>query len=81
MQKYSHIITSQAFILQLFVMIVAYEFSSLFFEMYWTQKLSNFVTWLPFTSKAIQWVPIDLCVSKFIAYVPSMSLLWDKPFL
>ena len=57
-QKYSHIITSQAFILQIFVMIVAYEFSSLFFEMYWTQKLSNFVTWLPFTKLSSEFLLI-----------------------
>ena len=39
-----------------------------------TQKLSECIILLPFTCKAIQWVPIDLNSSRYITYVPSFVL-------
>ena len=44
-----------------------------------TPKLSKYVTFLEFTHKAIQWVPIDSYSSRFIIYAP--SFIFDKLFL
>ena len=39
-----------------------------------TPKLSKYSMLLPFIYKAIQWVPIDLNLSRFITYAPSFVL-------
>ena len=44
-----------------------------------TLKLSKYVTFLAFTYKAIQSVPIDSYSSRFVAYTSSFIL--DKLFL
>ena len=49
------------------------------FGIFSTPKLSKYVTFLAFTYKAIQWVPIDSYLSRCITYVPSFIL--DKLFL
>ena len=47
---------------------------SICFGIYLTPKLSKYVTLLSLTNKAIQWVPIDSCSSKFIIYAASYVL-------
>ena len=44
---------------------------SIYFGIYLTSKLSNYMILLPFTYKHIQWIPIDLNPSWFVEYAPS----------
>ena len=52
----------------------------IYFGIFRTPKLSNYVTFSAFVYNAIQWVPIDPYSSKlYMIYVPSVIL--DKLFL
>ena len=57
---------------------VIYKLFNLFWNMLNSEAI-KYVTSSPFTYKAIQWLPINSCSSKFITYAPSSIL--DKLFL
>ena len=80
LQKYPHIIESNACILWIFVMILL--FPIIFFVssgMCSTLNQWKYIKLLPFTCKAIQWVTFDLYSSRFITYAP--SFIWGELFL
>ena len=67
LQKYPHIIESYVSILQIFVMIFLFPMNFLIsFGICSSPKLSKNITLLPFTYKAIQFVPTDLNSSRLI---------------
>ena len=68
MQKYQHIIELFECILQISVLIFVLLMNFLIFEINSTPKLSKNVTLLPFTYKALRWVPVDLYLLRFITY-------------
>ena len=77
-QKYPHIIESCLY--SIFAVIFLFPMKFLIsFEICSTPKLSKYITFLAFTYKPIQWVPIDSYPSGFITYAPSLIL--EKIFL
>ena len=79
-QKHQHIIESIACILKILVMMFLLLMNfQISFGVYSTLKLLRYVTLSPFSYKAIQWVPTDSYLSRFVTYIPSFVL--DKLFL